>query len=118
MALKIDLTPAVLRDLLEYNPGSGCMRWRHRPRRYFKTDREWRRWNGRYAGNLAMRLAENGYVQGYIMRQMTRGHRAAWAIHYGEWPTGAVDHINGDTSDNRIFNLRDVSRSENARNAK
>ena len=32
-------------------------------------------------------------------------HRLIWQYHYGKIPT-IVDHINGDTSDNRIENLR------------
>jgi hypothetical protein len=37
---------------------------------------------------------------------------------YGEWPNCQIDHINGDRTDNRIVNLRAVSREENARNRK
>jgi hypothetical protein len=33
-------------------------------------------------------------------------HRVVWALTYGEWPSGWVDHINGDTFDNRPENLR------------
>ena len=43
-------------------------------------------------------------------------HRAAWAIHFGEWPSGEIDHINGDEADNRMKNLRDVSKSVNQQN--
>lgn len=43
-------------------------------------------------------------------------HRLAWLYHYGDWPTGHIDHINHDPSDNRIKNLRDVTNKENNRN--
>ena len=36
----------------------------------------------------------------------------------GKWPNGEVDHINGIRDDNRWCNLRDVTKSENQRNAK
>lgn len=36
----------------------------------------------------------------------------------GAWPKGNIDHINGVKTDNSLGNLRDVSTSENARNAK
>jgi hypothetical protein len=41
----------------------------------------------------------------------------AFAIYYGRWPDGQLDHINGDRRDNRIANLREVSNAENSRNA-
>ena len=44
-------------------------------------------------------------------------HRVAWALHHGNWPSGQIDHINGDKTDNRICNLRDVVNAENARNS-
>ena len=40
----------------------------------------------------------------------------AWIIHYGQLPHGVIDHINGDKTDNRITNLRDVNRSVNLHN--
>lgn len=45
-------------------------------------------------------------------------HRVIWYMHYGAWPINDVDHINQDRLDNRIENLRDVSRSINLRNQK
>jgi hypothetical protein len=35
---------------------------------------------------------------------------------YGEWPNHEIDHINGDSLDNRICNLRDVTSQGNNRN--
>ena len=37
-------------------------------------------------------------------------------LYYKAWPDGEIDHINGDRADNRICNLRVVSKQQNARN--
>jgi hypothetical protein len=43
-------------------------------------------------------------------------HHLVWLIHRGAWPTRFIDHINGDPSDNRIENLREVTQAENIQN--
>lgn len=48
---------------------------------------------------------------------MYRAHRVAWALHYGVWPVGLIDHINKDGADNRIANLRLATHSQNAANS-
>ena len=47
-------------------------------------------------------------------------HRVIWFICKGSWPSENkdIDHINQDKLDNRIENLREVSRSDNAFNNK
>lgn len=60
---------------------------------------------------------KNGYT--YISTPLGKkflAHRLAWLLYYGDWPTGNIDHINRDRSDNRIENLRDVSQSVNLLN--
>lgn len=42
-------------------------------------------------------------------------HRVAMLITYGKWPE-EVDHKNGDSLDNRLDNLREVTHAENCRN--
>lgn len=45
-------------------------------------------------------------------------HRAVWAISYGRWPKHEIDHINRVRTDNRLINLREATRNENAENTK
>lgn len=57
-----------------------------------------------------------GYKQVMMLGQRIYLHRLAWLLHYGEWPKGQVDHIDGDVRNNAISNLRDVDHSANAQN--
>jgi len=42
-------------------------------------------------------------------------HRLIYAYHTGKWPR-LIDHINGNPSDNRIENLREVTFAQNSAN--
>lgn len=108
-----DLLPAhVLRQLLRYEPETGKLFWLARSgdtrgERYFNT---------RYSGKEALTGGCKGYRVGSIGNAAVKAHRVAWAIYYGEWPQGFIDHINGDRADNRITNLRVVDHAGNGRN--
>ena len=76
-------------------------------------------WNTKYAGKEAFTTFNNkGYQTGTLERATFLAHRVAWAIHYGEWPAFTVDHKDGNPSNNRLQNLRHVTRSVNQRNQK
>lgn len=51
-----------------------------------------------------------------VMGHVVYAHRLAWFYVHGVWPTNEIDHINRNKSDNRIENLRDVTRTVNQRN--
>jgi len=117
MATKPLPSPEVLRQLLSYDPETGKLFWKERPAHFFKSDSYAERWNNRFAGREALTARHReGYCHGSLLGSHVLAHRAAMALHNGEWPEWEVDHINGDRTDNRIDNLRAVTRSENARN--
>ena len=64
--------------------------------------------------------SDNG--QGYLLIRFLgkniRNHRLIFALYHGRWPVKDIDHINGDTKDNCIVNLREVTVAENNRNCK
>ena len=63
-------------------------------------------------------LDKYGYLILKIKGRQYKAHRVAFALHNGRWPAGVIDHINGNRSDNRIENLREVSQAQNVANTK
>lgn len=113
-------SPDLLRKLLRYEPDTGKLFWRERTPDMFpegqRQNQAYSSWTKKHCCKQALTAKTKGYLVGDIFGKTMRAHRVAWAIYYGEWPTAEIDHINGNRSDNRISNLRDVSRSVNMRN--
>lgn len=61
-------------------------------------------------------IGDNGYIYVSIKGKKYAAHRLAWFYFHGRWPKEDIDHINGNPSDNRILNLREATRKQNAHN--
>jgi hypothetical protein len=109
----------VLQQLLAYDPETGKLFWKARPTEMFPSAKDAKTWNTTWANREAFTAVHhNGYFVGAVFAKNYRAHRVIWAMHYGEWPKGQIDHINGDKRDNRLGNLRCVTHQENGKNQK
>lgn len=112
-----ELSYAQVSALLKYDSETGKLYWLPRPVEMCPSQQEANRWNSRFAGKEAfISLHHTGYLKGAILNIHFRAHRICWLLHYRSWPENSIDHINGDKTDNRIENLRDVTCAENHKN--
>lgn len=108
---------ALLRQLLDYNPDTGALTWKWQEScDAFESEWAKDRFNDNVAGSPAIcGRSTIGYLKGQIRGQSVYAHRVIWKLVHGYDPA-TIDHINGDRSDNRISNLRDVEFATNMRN--
>lgn len=97
------LTAERLRELLIYDAQTGLFTRRI-------TNRRW------LAGQVAGSIDVNGHILINVDRVQYRAHRLAWLYTHGRWPANDIDHMNGVRTDNRLENLRDVTRQVNLQN--
>ena len=94
-----------VRQKLEYDPESGKI--------FFKAIGKGKRREAGYH-------RPNGYIDIDVSVSGTsnclKAHRVAWFLHTGGWPEYYIDHINGNRSDNRLENLRDIDHALNTQN--
>jgi hypothetical protein len=103
---KPDITAEQLRKILEYSAETGVLVWKIRPSRAVK------------AGDVAGNINAKGYSTIGICGKVYKTHRIVWLHVTGNWPIGLIDHINGNKSDNRFANLRDVGAEGNSQNVR
>lgn len=101
-----ELTAARLREVLDYCPETGVFTWSAATANCTKL------------GEMAGWITERGYRKIAIDGTTYRANRLAWLYVYGEWPKRTVDHIDGESLNDAIANLREATQSQNNANAK
>lgn len=101
---KTNLSAERLRELLHYDRETGIFTRRIRTTNSLKV------------GDIAGCIGNHGYRQISVDGHLYLAHRLAWFYATGKWPAEDIDHINGCRTDNRIINLRPVTRTENMQN--
>lgn len=100
-------TEQLLEDIkyfFEYDPVSGKVYHKNPKHSWLK---------GKEAGSIC---DLHGYLILSIHRKRYKGHRIIWALYYGEFANGQIDHIDGNKSNNKITNLRCVNQCINMGN--
>jgi hypothetical protein len=94
-----------LNETFDYNPLTGDVTWKKKGPR-------------RSVGSKAGSKGKLGYICIGMHGRIFKAHRIAFAMFHNRNPVGVIDHINGDTSDNSIENLREARLSNNQANCK
>lgn len=61
-------------------------------------------------------ITKDGYYRTKVKGKNYLIHRLVWLYNYGAFPDGHIDHINHNTIDNRLLNLRVVTSKGNNQN--
>lgn len=100
------ITQGGVRELYNYNVTTGELTWKNPTNSHTVK------------GSVVGSLHKSGYLITSVMGRYFSLHRLIWIFMYGYNPESDIDHIDGDKTNNRLSNLREVSTTCNVRNSK
>ena len=104
----MNVTQARLKELLHYDPETGLFTW-------LQSRGCMKAWS--VAGSVhTNHKSGKTYIHIKIDHKMYQAHRLVFLYMEGKFPPEEVDHINGAGADNKWWNLRKATKSENMRN--
>ena len=121
MPIKINELPSIeyLNECFLYDEENGVLVWKERPLHHFATYKAYKIWNAKYPNVKVGNKVEvhKNYFQIIVklLKKNYRVHRLIFKIIHGYDPL-YIDHIDGDTLNNKILNLRSVTTKENSKN--
>ena len=101
------LTQKRLKEVLHYDPETGVFTW---------VKRTGAAKAGSSAGCVKGTSATLRYYVIRVDSALYRAHRLAWLYVTGAYPTGLIDHVDGNGLNNAWANLRECSHAENQQN--
>jgi hypothetical protein len=106
-----------LQECFEYDEDTGILTWKVRPLHHFENSHSMNVSNAQFPGKKILNN-KKGYYVVKIKGKYYQVNRIVWKLLKGTEPENIIDHIDGDSLNNKIGNLREASNSENSRNVK
>ena len=112
-------------DVVKYDPNTGELIWVERTPDFYPDRHSAAKFNSRFAGKVAGSITPGGNGRCYRelgvvrlgKRKRLYAHRVIWEMHNGPIPDGLqIDHIDGNSLNNKIENLRLATHSQNLHN--
>ena len=105
---KQELVPAIeLADMFDYNKETGLLTWKD-------SEKVKVQFRNKRAGTAK----KGGYIFVSIRGKLFAAHRIILALVGGRWPPEFVDHVDGNTSNNSLSNLREATPLVNSQNVR
>lgn len=96
------MTQEYLKSILDYNPQTG--------------DFYWKQYRSGIKADFKAGCSNGRHIVICINRKLYLAHLLVWLYIYGKFPEKQIEHKNRIGDDNRIFNLRESTQSQNNAN--